>query len=308
MPPTKQEKYFSNHSSDLYTINHAREQVPVPKKMELKDKLDIVFRSIGLIAIGIPIFLFYLQQRASLKSQKTLQQLEVYASTVTEKNSLLTRSPIDSAFQKSRNRFCFELVPKIASLFNDELGDSANALVQDMDAYAIAVRQAVIARSLFRDQKPLSDFLCSYVDADNEADGVAREHLTEMHNIDSLFEIYLSGSLQLTKLIKQDSSGQSLSSNAFVKLQGYASKIDSSLLPFLFCCKPAMEILQKKQLLGKKEDYAYFCKTMEKSSRQIGTVSGLVLDNWAVLEKDLFRQLKTKFKSLLYSLKSMNKI
>jgi len=60
--------------------------------LEKKDFIDLLIRTIGIIAIFIPLLLFYLQRDAEIRKQKTLLQLDIYSKTTAELHALLNKS------------------------------------------------------------------------------------------------------------------------------------------------------------------------------------------------------------------------
>jgi hypothetical protein len=104
-----------------------------------KSKVDLVLRIIGLVAIATPIFLFYLQQRASLNTQKAIKQLEIYSATANELSSI-TRRPVNTqAFAYSKDQLLYDLPPKIAFLFNEKI----SLQIQEIDTL-IPIREAIV--------------------------------------------------------------------------------------------------------------------------------------------------------------------
>jgi hypothetical protein len=109
----------------------------------------------------------YLQQRAGLKSQQALQQLDVYAAMVTEGNSMMNRSIDDSAFYKSKNRFFYELTPKIDFLFSEELGEEARKLNANIEAKVVIGKMNNLIATIWKTEVELGNYLISYNNVDN---------------------------------------------------------------------------------------------------------------------------------------------
>lgn len=129
-----------------------------------KEKIDLIFRIIGTIAIATPVLMFVLQQRAGVKQQKAMMQLEAYTNTTRELTAILRR-PVNSAeFNQSKDKLEFDLFPKIEYLFGADINSQLESLNRTVLFYADISKAVTIEDSLYILEKKLGDYLCSYKD------------------------------------------------------------------------------------------------------------------------------------------------
>src|SRR3954462_10443868 len=94
-------------------------ELETKKGLEKKDLIDISLRLVSLLAIFIPILLFFQQQKAERDKQKALFQLEVYSNVTTKLHSMLN-VPINSKeFEITKNELFYTIYPKL-KLVNDK--------------------------------------------------------------------------------------------------------------------------------------------------------------------------------------------
>lgn len=94
---------------------------PFKKKyagFEKKEAIDVGVRVLSLMAIFIPLWLFFQQQKAEVNKQKVLFQLDLYAQITTELHSLLDRPFNNTQFEDSKAKLFYELDPKLKLLGN----------------------------------------------------------------------------------------------------------------------------------------------------------------------------------------------
>ncbi|MDQ6608380.1 MAG: hypothetical protein M3Y85_00970, partial [Bacteroidota bacterium] len=102
-------------------VNDKQQQVTTTTSKEnnftRKEKIDLVLRIIGTIAIATPVLMFVLQQRAGVKQQKAMLQLEAYTNATRELTAILRRPANSVEFVQSKDKLEFDLFPKIEYLF-----------------------------------------------------------------------------------------------------------------------------------------------------------------------------------------------
>lgn len=97
-------------------------KVEEPKsKWEPKDILDVVFRTLTLFAIGVPIMLFYWQRQEEINKQRQLFQLDVYTSTSVQLHIISSEDVSKEEFNSAKKRLLYELYPKIQLLNNPQI-------------------------------------------------------------------------------------------------------------------------------------------------------------------------------------------
>lgn len=83
-----------------------------------KDFIDLTVRILGLLAIFIPILLFFKQQNAEKSRQKSLLQVDIYSKTITELHALTNKPYGSLEFEESSKKIIYDLYPKLL-LLND---------------------------------------------------------------------------------------------------------------------------------------------------------------------------------------------
>lgn len=113
---------------------------PFKKKyagFEKKEAIDVVLRLVSLLAIFIPLWLFFQQQKAELNKQKVLFQLDLYAQITTELHSLLDRPFNNTQFEDSRTKLFYELDPKLKLLGDSKVISKFKELKQNIPLYLL---------------------------------------------------------------------------------------------------------------------------------------------------------------------------
>jgi hypothetical protein len=81
--------------------------------LEKRDALDLLLRCIGLLAIFIPIYTYFLQQNSQVTARKAEAKLSLYASVTTEIHNIVDRSLSDKDEQATKARLFYDLYPKL---------------------------------------------------------------------------------------------------------------------------------------------------------------------------------------------------
>jgi len=107
-----------------------------------KEILEIVFRSVTVLAIVIPILIFIGQRSAEIEKQKELFKFEVFTNTSTSFHTMLDSKPGSKEYNDSKAKLFYELYPKLLLINDpdiirtyDELKD--NFLVNEYNAKGI---------------------------------------------------------------------------------------------------------------------------------------------------------------------------
>ena len=96
---------------------------PPKKDFEKKDYVDLIFKTIGLIAIALPLYLSYLQRKSEIEKQRSLYELELITSTTAELHMLISKDSLNQDFKNSYNKIFFELKPKMSLLKDSSIND-----------------------------------------------------------------------------------------------------------------------------------------------------------------------------------------
>jgi len=135
-------EFTTKDSGDLGPpkIIHERDR---SSEFSKKEVLDIVFRSVTVLAIAIPILIFIGQRSAEIEKQKELFKFEVFTSTSTSFHTMLDSKPGSKEYTDSRTKLFYELYPKLLLINDaniirtyDELKD--NFLVNEYNIKGIA--------------------------------------------------------------------------------------------------------------------------------------------------------------------------
>lgn len=135
-------EFTTKDSGDLGPpkIIHERDR---SSEFSKKEVLDIVFRSVTVLAIAIPILIFIGQRSAEIEKQKELFKFEVFTNTSTSFHTMLDSKPDSKEYNDSRAKLFYELYPKLLLIKDadiirtyDELKD--NLLVNEYNVKSFA--------------------------------------------------------------------------------------------------------------------------------------------------------------------------
>jgi hypothetical protein len=101
------------------------------KGLEKKEIIDISLRLFSLLAIFIPVLLFFQQQKAERDKQKALFQLEVYSNVTTKLHSMINLSIRSKEFETTRNDLFYDIYPKL-KLLNEKVVTDSFAPLKDI--------------------------------------------------------------------------------------------------------------------------------------------------------------------------------
>lgn len=277
-----------------------------PKKgFEKKDILDLIFRSVALIAIGLPIYMVSLQQRATIQTQRITQQSDIFVNTSTEIRSILTNSVNSTQYQKSRDRLYNELSPKIAFLFSSAISEKMEEINANLPFYELIVNSTQIETSLYDYEKVLGSYLSSYAGDSFGPEKIDQAHEEEKVVLDSLFQNFLEikGKIAIAT--------QNLSSNND-DFKMYLQQIDSSYkVAFSFHsrfkpkCDAAMQII-KAGTLGNNDGSAQLL-ALQKEHTELLRI-GPQLHQFAIIRNDFYNRLKLKCHEVLTDMRNSNKL
>lgn len=116
---------------------------PFKKKyagFEKKEAIDVTLRVLSLMAIFIPLWLFFQQREAEVNKQKVLFQLDLYAQITTELHSLLDRPFNNIQFENSKTKLFYELDPKLKLLGDSKVIDKFKEIKQNIPLYLLCAK------------------------------------------------------------------------------------------------------------------------------------------------------------------------
>ena len=88
---------------------------------ERKDVVDFTLRLVGLMAIGIPVLVFFFQQSAERDKQRALLQIEAYSNISILLHEIVENEDLQRyAFETKRRQVLHVYTPKIALYNNDD--------------------------------------------------------------------------------------------------------------------------------------------------------------------------------------------
>jgi len=99
--------------------------------LEKKDLIDISLRFVSLLAIFIPIVLFFQQQKAERDKQKALFQLDVYGNVTTKLHAMADLPISGKQFEMSKNELFYNIYPRL-KLLNDKPLTDTFAKIKDI--------------------------------------------------------------------------------------------------------------------------------------------------------------------------------
>ncbi|KQK24678.1 hypothetical protein AR438_15965 [Chryseobacterium aquaticum] len=89
------------------------------KGFERREIIDYAIKIIGVFAIGIPLILFYFNQKLEKEKQIRSKQLEVYSSTMTDLHKFSYINPFVQNYENEASKVLNEVYPKVLIL-NDK--------------------------------------------------------------------------------------------------------------------------------------------------------------------------------------------
>jgi hypothetical protein len=101
------------------------------KGLERKEIIDISLRFVSLLAIFIPVLLFFQQQKAERDKQKALFQLEVYSNVTTKLHSMINLPISSKDFETTRSDLFYDIYPKL-KLLNERLVTDSFGKLKDI--------------------------------------------------------------------------------------------------------------------------------------------------------------------------------
>ncbi len=149
-------EYTSANEKQLKKVTEERTK---PAGMDRKERIDLFFRLITAVAIGVPIFLFYLNQKREIASRKAAQQSEVYAALAGALATLERRPVISAAFRNAKDTLYNALSPKVEILFDENIYKEIEDLNNDIKAYAWVKFHCDIVPKLYDAENDLGVFL-----------------------------------------------------------------------------------------------------------------------------------------------------
>lgn len=120
-----------------------------PWKFRPKELIDLGIRIIALLAIGIPIFLFYQGRHAELERQQELLRIDTYTKTSTELHYLHDKRLGSGAFNDSRDKLFNELYPKLLYLNDTAIVDTFKVVKDLINFYSLISEFLAVVDSIY---------------------------------------------------------------------------------------------------------------------------------------------------------------
>ena len=125
-------------------------------KYRPKEAIDLILRVFGIVAIAVPIILFYKGQQAERDKQKALFQLQIYTDATVEMHVLSEKNPGSAEFEQSKNKLFYQIYPKLRLLNDKPIVDTFRVLKDIIDFSSMAY-------ILFNNNDSLSDILYPFL-------------------------------------------------------------------------------------------------------------------------------------------------
>jgi hypothetical protein len=207
----------------------------VVKKVQLepagftgKNRVDLILRIIGLAAIITPIMLVYLQQRASLNTQKAILQLEVYSQTASQLSTICRRPITSNEFAKSKEELTYNIPPRVAFLFSEAISNEIEEINLIIPVYEAIGHNMFLFETIFNNGNTSGSTISSY------------RFETEVHFEDSVerqSEIRLVDSCRVEliywhKTLQEFNTNNLLTDTAIKQLISQMLNLDEKMLQF----------------------------------------------------------------------------
>lgn len=86
------------------------------KKLEKREIVDYALKFLGLLSIGIPLVLFFLNQKSEKKKILRTTQLQIYSSTITDLHQFSYVNPFVPNYEDKASKILTETYPKVLLL------------------------------------------------------------------------------------------------------------------------------------------------------------------------------------------------
>jgi len=103
-----------------------------------KEVIDLILRFVGIVAIAVPIILFYKGQQAERDKEKALFQLQIFTDATTEMHALANRKPGSPEFEQIKNKLFYQIYPKLRLLNDKPIVDTFRVMKDIIDFSSIA--------------------------------------------------------------------------------------------------------------------------------------------------------------------------
>ncbi len=270
-----------------------------PKKnnFEKKDLFDLVFRTIGLLAIGLPIYMISVQQRAAIRSDRAKQQSEIYQATATEFRLIQNKNVNSPMFQRSLNRISDTLVPRIAFWFNNEISDKAEEINKDFPLYKQVVTNIEVADSLFDIEADLGSYL------GHLGENISAERQHDKKTLDTLFFNFADYKNSTGELVA-DREGSNSSQLFLRQMDTLNNNIGAFHNRFKSNCDAIMNSFQN----GVDNNYVIQSASLREQIEIAKKLKPQTRESFRSIKYNFFREMKLKCDSLLYDMRSSNKL
>lgn len=186
------------------------------KSFEKKDILEMVFKTIGVFAIGLPIYMVSIQQKAAINGQRATQQSDIIINTATEFKVIENFPASNAKFISSQDRLSNELSTKISLFFNDDINHQLETINETIALYGLVSRNAQICTSLVDFENELGGYLGS-LDKFITKNDIDKEQHQQLDTIESLFADLLMVNKELDSWKINSTLSDSVANKLFIK-------------------------------------------------------------------------------------------
>lgn len=292
------------------TLNDAGELVDQKVELErasftFKDIIELGVKIIGLAAIATPIILFYQEQKVSLKTQKALKQLEVYSQTAIELSSICRRPVTSAAFIAAKDQLYYDVPPKVAFLFNDNIALKMDEINKIIPIYEAVMHNTMILDSIFIHGNESGSPIVSYMN----------EHTVNFDDVS-----YVASKIKLvdsctTELVSWFKIFRDFDATSDMKNKSTDSciqqmiEVDNKMLPlcssFCSCINTTFAILKNKQSPAQPENKKAFA-SLNIAQKQLRGLQPEIKEQCNRLRKKAQQILLAKVRDIQTQMRSSN--
>lgn len=106
-------------------------------RLNRREIISLAFNFISFIALGIPIWLFYLQQKSQIGNERAKLQVEIYSQATTELHYLLNNSEDSRIFDSLQYQILYKTFPKVVLLTDTTVSRNFEKINDVIRVYSI---------------------------------------------------------------------------------------------------------------------------------------------------------------------------
>lgn len=178
-------------------------------KFTRKEKIDLFFRVVAMLAIGMPVVMFLFQQNATVKQQRAMSQLETYTNTTRELNSLLRRPAGSVEFNQSKDKLEYDLLPKIDYLFGSDITNELDNMNRSILVYTDVSKTVGLFDELQELENNFGSGLCSFQNETSISPDDQKDQQNNYKLLDSLVAEYIEQDKKMQQWNAQSLDGDS---------------------------------------------------------------------------------------------------